>query len=106
LLVFTVDDRPRHVGADRAMAALSAAFTFVPVVQRESRGHVVTFSAPIPDVQLGHLPAAVEALRCLDEVQHVAVVPLPGADGPPAVPPERGAAAVARGDGESVGRQP
>jgi hypothetical protein len=106
LLVFTVNDHPRHVGADRAMAALWAAFTFAPVVHRESRGHVVTFSARIPDVQLEHLPAAVESLRAVDEVQHVALVPLPGTDESPAVLPERGTAAAASGDGDPVGRQP
>ena len=62
LLVFTVTDRPRHVGADRAMTALLGAFSFAPVVYRQPRELVVTFHAEIPDVQLEQLPAAVAAL--------------------------------------------
>ena len=48
LLVFTVTDQPRHVGADRAMAALLGAFAFATVVFRHARGPVVTFYAGGP----------------------------------------------------------
>lgn len=76
LLVFTVDSGPRHVAADRAMAALLGAFSFAPVVYRQARGRVFTFHAEIPDVQVEHLPAAVAALSAVDEVESVALVPL------------------------------
>ncbi len=86
LLVFTVDSGPRHVDADRAMAALLGAFAFAPVVYRQARGRVLTFHAEIPDVQLGQLPAAVAALSAVDEVENVALVPLPRPAGPPTPP--------------------
>ena len=104
LLVFTVDDRPRHVGADRAMTALLGAFTFAPVVYRQSRGPVVTFHAEIPDVQLERLPAAVDALRALTEVESIAVVTLPESDEAPAEPADH--AEPAGGDGRSLRRHP
>lgn len=105
LLVLTVDDRPRHVAADRAMAALLGAFTFAPVVYRETRGRVVTFHAEIPDVQLADLPAAVAALQALAEVEHIAVVPVPDGDRAPAPTDPEGAAELAFGDGGSAGSQ-
>ena len=107
LLVFTVTDRPRHVGADRALATLLAAFTFAPVVHRQLRGEVVTFHAEIPDLQLDRAPAAVAALAALDDVESIALVPLPGRDEAPAEQPTHDEpATVAPGDGEAVGCQP
>jgi hypothetical protein len=103
LLVFTVDDRPRHVGADAAMTALLGAFTFAPVVYRQSRGPVVTFHAEIPDVQVELLPAAVEALRALTEVESIAVVTLPPDDGVRTPPPAQSEVA---GGGGSLRRRP
>jgi hypothetical protein len=102
LLVFTVDDRPRHVGADRAMTTLLGAFTFAPVVYRQSRGPVVTFHAEIPDVQLERLPTAVEALRALDDVTSIAVVSIPPDEVAPAPPAP---VELAGGDGGSVRRR-
>ena len=106
LLVFTVDDRPRHVAADRAMAALLGAFSFAPVVHREARGKVVTFHAEIPDVQLERLPAAVDALRALAEVESIALAPLPDREQAPTRPAHEGVEELACGDGGSVGSQP
>lgn len=74
--------------------------------RRESRGRVVTFHTEIPDLQLEHLPTAVEALRALDGVESIAVVPLPGRDEEPAASAEEHEAEVTCGDGESVGHQP
>ena len=105
LLVFTVDDRPRHVGADRAMTTLLGAFTFAPVVYRQSRGPVVTFHAEIPDVQLEQLPAAVDALRALTDVESIAVVTLPEDDEAAAEPATHDEAEPAGGDGV-LRRQP
>ena len=83
LLVFTVEDVPRHAGPDRAVAALLGAFAFAPVVYREQRGGVVTFHAEIPEVQLEQLPAAVDALCALADVESVAVVTLGARDEAP-----------------------
>jgi hypothetical protein len=106
LLVFTVDSGPRHVDADRAMAALLGAFAFAPVVYRQSRGRVLTFHAEIPDLQLGHVPAAVAALSALDEVENVALVPLPGPAGGPAPPAARAWAGDASRAAERARRRP
>jgi hypothetical protein len=105
LLVFTVTDRPRHVGADRAMTALLGAFSFAPVVYRQPREQVVTFHAEIPDVQLDQLPAAVAALCALDDVASVAVVTLTGTERTASGPATHEGAELPGGDGESVGRQ-
>jgi hypothetical protein len=96
LLVLTVVDRPRHVGADHAVATLLGAFSFAPVLHRQPHGDIVVLWADIPEVQLADLPAAVEALCALDEVRSVAVVQPPPA-------PDR---AAAPDNGEAVGHQP
>jgi hypothetical protein len=96
LLVLTVADRPRHVGADHAVATLLDAFSFAPVLHRQPLGDVVVLWADIPEPQLPDLPAAVEAVSALPEVRSVAVVP-------PAPAEDR---AVTSDDGEAVGHQP
>jgi hypothetical protein len=96
LLVLTVTDRPRHVGADHAVATLLGAFSFAPVLHRQPHGGVVVLWCDVPEPQLGDLPAAVEALCALDEVRSVAVVQPPPHDDCPA----------AHDSSEAVGHQP